>query len=34
MLHTGKDSSGVKGRFWQEPLKFEFKNWQWDGQLL
>lgn len=34
MLHTGKDSSGVKGRFWSEPLKFEFKNWQWDGQLI
>lgn len=34
MLHTGKDSSAVKGRFWKEPLKFEFKNWQWDGQLL
>lgn len=34
MLHTGKDSSGVKGRFWKEPLKFEFKNWQWDGQVL
>lgn len=34
MLHTGKDSSGVKGRFWEEPLKFEFKNWQWDGQLI
>ena len=34
MLHTGKDSSGVKGRFWAEPLKFEFKNWQWDGQLI
>lgn len=26
MLHTGKDSSGVKGRFWEEPLKFEFKK--------
>ncbi|WP_311553414.1 iron transporter [Propionimicrobium lymphophilum] len=34
MLHTGKDSSGVKGRFWTEPLKFEFKNWNWDGQLV
>ena len=34
MLHTGKDSSGVKGRFWQEPLQFAVKNWQWDGQLL
>lgn len=34
MLHTGKDSSAVKGRFWKEPLKFEFKNWQWDGQIL
>ena len=34
MLHTGNDSSGVKGRFWDEPLKFEFKNWQWDGQLI
>lgn len=34
MLHTGKDSSGVKGRFWTEPLTFEFENWQWDGQLI
>lgn len=34
MLHTGKDTSAVKGRFWTEPLKFEFKNWQWDGQLI
>ncbi|WP_341729651.1 iron transporter [Brooklawnia sp.] len=34
MLHTGKDSSGVKGRFWTEPLTFEFQNWQWDGQLI
>lgn len=34
MLHTGKDSSGVKGRFWEEPLVFEFKNWNWDGQLI
>ncbi|MGO1944845.1 MAG: iron transporter [Ancrocorticia sp.] len=34
MLHTGKDSSGVKGRFWSEPLTFEFENWQWDGQLI
>lgn len=34
MLHTGKDSSGVKGRFWTEPLTFEFQNWNWDGQLI
>ncbi len=34
MLHTGKDSSGVTGRFWTKPLTFEFDNWQWDGQLL
>jgi uncharacterized protein involved in high-affinity Fe2+ transport len=34
MLHTGKDSSGVKGRFWKQPLTFQFDNWQWDGQLL
>lgn len=34
MLHTGKDSSGVQGRFWTEPLKFQFENWQWDGQLI
>ena len=34
MLHTGKDSSGVEGRFWTEPLTFEFQNWQWDGQLI
>jgi len=34
MLHTGKDSSGVTGRFWTEPLTFEFDNWQWDGQLI
>lgn len=34
MLHTGHDSSGVEGRFWEEPLEFHFDNWQWDGQLL
>ncbi len=34
MLHTGHDSSGVHGRFWNEPLEFTFDNWQWDGQLL
>lgn len=34
MLHTGKDSSAVKGRFWTEPLTFQFDNWQWDGQLI
>lgn len=34
MLHTGKDSSGVKGRFWTEPLKVTFDNFEWDGQLL
>lgn len=34
MLHTGKDSSGVSGRFWTDPLTFEFENWQWDGQLI
>lgn len=34
MLHTGKDTSAVHGRFWTEPLKFTFENWKWDGQLL
>ncbi|MFZ1382659.1 MAG: iron transporter [Scrofimicrobium sp.] len=34
MLHTGNDTSAVKGRFWDQPLKFEFRNWQWDGQLI
>ncbi|MFT4110035.1 iron transporter [Propionicimonas sp.] len=34
MLHTGKDSSGVKGRFWSDPLKVTFDNFEWDGQLL
>ncbi|MGC3955959.1 MAG: iron transporter [Propionicimonas sp.] len=34
MLHTGKDTSGVKGRFWNEPLKVTFDNFEWDGQLL
>lgn len=34
MLHTGKDSSGVAGRFWSEPLKVTFDNFEWDGQLL
>lgn len=34
MLHTGKDTSAVDGRFWTEPLKFTFENWKWDGQLL
>ncbi|MEA4943619.1 MAG: iron transporter [Propionicimonas sp.] len=34
MLHTGKDTSGVKGRFWTEPLKVTFDNFEWDGQLL
>lgn len=34
MLHTGKDSSAVSGRFWKEPLKFHFNNWQWSGEHL
>lgn len=34
MLHTGNDTSGVTGRFWTDSLTFEFKNWQWDGQLI
>ena len=34
MLHTGNDTSAVKGRFWEEPLEFHFDNWQWDGQLI
>ncbi|MFT3889333.1 MAG: iron transporter [Arachnia sp.] len=34
MLHTGKDTSGVQGRFWSEPLKVTFDNFEWDGQLL
>lgn len=34
MLHTGKDTSGVQGRFWTEPLKVTFDNFEWDGQLL
>lgn len=34
MLHTGHDTSGVKGRFWTEPLKVTFDNFEWDGQLL
>lgn len=34
MLHTGNDTSAVDGRFWTEPLKFTFENWEWDGQLL
>ncbi|WP_028708892.1 iron transporter [Propionicicella superfundia] len=34
MLHTGKDTSGVKGRFWTDPLKVTFDNFEWDGQLL
>jgi hypothetical protein len=34
MLHTGKDTSGVQGRFWNEPLKVVFDNFEWDGQLL
>lgn len=34
MLHTGKDSSAVKGRFWTEPLQVTFDNFEWDGQLL
>ena len=29
LLHTD-EKTGVKGRFWQEPLKAEFKDWQWD----
>ncbi|MEZ5086107.1 MAG: iron transporter [Tessaracoccus sp.] len=34
MLHTGNDTSGVQGRFWDEPLKVVFDNFEWDGQLL
>lgn len=34
MLHTGKDSSAVEGRFWKDPLKVTFDNWDWDGQAL
>lgn len=34
MLHTGKDTSAVSGRFWSEPLKVTFDNFEWDGQLL
>ncbi|MDF1487869.1 iron transporter [Tessaracoccus caeni] len=34
MLHTGKDTSGVQGRFWTEPLKVTFDNFEWAGQLL
>lgn len=34
MLHTGKDTSGVQGRFWTEPLKVVFDNFEWDGNLL
>ncbi|WP_026430424.1 iron transporter [Schaalia georgiae] len=29
LLHTD-EKTGVKGRFWKEPLKAEFKDWQWD----
>lgn len=29
MLHTDK-TTGVKGRYWSEPIVAEFKNWQWD----
>ena len=29
LLHTD-EKTGVKGRFWEEPLKAEFKDWQWD----
>ena len=34
MLHTGNDTSAVSGRFWSEPLKVTFDNFEWDGQLL
>ena len=34
MLHTGNDTSAVEGRFWSEPLKVTFDNFEWDGQLL
>lgn len=34
MLHTGKDTSGVQGRFWNELLKVVFDNFEWDGRLL
>lgn len=34
MLHTGNDTSAVSGRFWTEPLKVTFDNFEWDGQLL
>lgn len=29
LLHTDK-TTGVKGRFWTEPLVAEFPDWQWD----
>lgn len=34
MLHTGKDSSAVKGRFWKDPLKVTFDNWDWHHDLV
>ncbi|EFN92323.1 uncharacterized protein involved in high-affinity Fe2+ transport [Mobiluncus mulieris] len=34
MLHTGKDSSAVEGRFWKDPLKVTFDNWEWSHDLV
>lgn len=33
LLHTD-ETTGVKGRFWTEPITAEFKNWKWDPSAV
>ena len=33
LLHTD-ETTGVKGRFWTEPITAEFTNWKWDPSAV
>ena len=33
LLHTD-ETTGVKGRFWTEPITAEFKDWKWDPSAV
>ena len=33
LLHTD-ETTGVKGRFWTEPITAEFKDWKWDPSAI